>query len=70
MCLLHNIYKFHKFFFFYTYMCSLQTTPYGSSPHKYVDRQSESSPHVVSSSPQVPSPHAQTLDLSVSRYVS
>lgn len=46
---------------------SPHTTPYGSSPHKYVDRQSESSPHVVSSSPQVPSPHAQTLDLSVSR---
>lgn len=44
-----------------------QTTPFGSSPHKYGDRPSESSPHVVSSSPQVPSPHAQTLDLSVSR---
>lgn len=44
-----------------------QNTPYGSSPHKYTDRQSESSPHVVSGSPQVPSPHAQTLDLSVSR---
>ncbi|XP_065212259.1 uncharacterized protein LOC135839922 isoform X3 [Planococcus citri] len=46
---------------------SPHATAYGSSPQKYADRQSEASPHVVSGSPQVPSPHAQTLDLSISR---